>query len=342
MILNCIPEEIGWSPIQHMVTLAAELLDARLCRVDDRQPGKMSKALSFAHRRRVRRIDHEGCLLVGAGPGDLAKILNVEDWRKKFGMVGAWIIDSFWTEYIPRSIALAKMFDVFFVTSLGDVDTWNQVSSGVPTIWLPWGTDALRLGGSRASREWDITRVGRQPPEWDNDDVAGQAAAARGIKYRPRPSTRGMSTLQNQQWIMNVYGETKFVLAFSNAANPEPYTHPTQQYLTGRWVDGLAGGAVLAGICPKGEGIEPLLWREATLEFETTRLDDGLNTLSEELPKWTPLLAQKNHAMALRKLDWRWRFKTLADNFGLKPSLLKADLHVLDSRISQLAIDEES
>jgi hypothetical protein len=236
-------------------------------------------------------------------------------------------------------IPLTNLFDLLFVTSLEDVDAWKRVT-GVPTTWLPWGTDALRLGSGEPHRKWDVTRVGRQPPEWEEDQSASEAAALLGIKYRPRPASNGLNTLQNQHLMMDVYADTKYVLAFSNTVNPEPYTHPTRQYLTGRWVDGLAGGAVLAGVPPKGEGIHQLLWKGATLDFGTIRLDEGLRSLAAALPQWTPQLALKNYAMALRKLDWRWRFKVLADGFGLRPVLLGNELDLLQDRISLVVLED--
>ena len=333
LILNCIPEARGWSPIQHMILLAAELFDCQVLEVDNKQPSSFTKLASFLQWGSGRRTGREPCLLVGAGPSDLAKLLNIPDWHKRFGPIGAWIIDSFWTDHLSGKIRLANLFDSFFVTSLEDVDTWKRLT-GVPTTWLPWGTDALRLGSGKAQRKWDITRVGRQPPEWEDDQVAAEAATVLGIKYRPRPASNGLDTLENQRLMMDVYADTKYVLAFSNIANPEPYTHPTRQYLTGRWVDGLAGGAVLAGVPPKGAGVDPLLWHGATLEFETIRLEEGLRAIAAALPQWTPQLARNNYAMALERLDWRWRFKVLADGFGLAPPLLASELDLLHERIS--------
>ena len=334
LIVNCIEESRGWSPIQHMVMLAAELFEADVLTLDDRQPSRSQKALSFLQGK-SRRHSSEPCLVVCAGPSDLPKILKVHEWRKRCGPLGAWVIDSFWTEHIPKSVSLAKIFDGLFVTSREDVQTWERVS-GVPTTWLPWGTDALRLGSWTSQRRWDISRVGRQPPDWEEDQDASDAAARLGIKYRPRPASNGLNTLQNQRLMMEVYADTKYVLAFSNIVNPEPYTHKTRQYVTGRWVDGLAGGAVLAGVPPKGEGVQPLLWDGATLDFGTILLEAGLEFLAKSLRQWTPQVAVHNHLMALRNLDWRWRFKVVADSFRVMPTSLGNELALLQERISRM------
>jgi hypothetical protein len=144
--------------------------------------------------------------------------------------------------------------------------------------------------------------------------------------------------LQNQELVMRVYGESKYLLAFSNAANPEGYTHPTRQYLTGRWVDALACGAVVAGISPRGSGIDELLWPGATLEFGSIRRQEGLETLAGALKLWTPQSALRNHAMALKKLDWRWRLKTIADICAVDTATLRTELALLTARVEERRI----
>jgi hypothetical protein len=322
-----------------MVMLAAELFDARILEVDPKNPSAFAKLLSVVNRRSRRASEGEPCLIVCTGPADVQKILNVDGWRQLFGTVGAWIIDSFWVDHIPTIIRVASPFDLFFVTSLEDVDSWRRLT-GTPTIWLPWGTDALRLGSRSSERQWDVTRVGRQPPEWEDDRDAMKAAAPFGIKYRPRPPSDGNDSLANQKFMMNVYGDSKYILAFSNVANPEHYTHPVREYLTGRWVDGLAGGATLAGISPRGKGIETLLWKGATLDLGTVRRADGLRVLAEALQDWDQSCVSRNHAMALANLDWRWRFKALADAYHLQPPSLIDEIKLLQTCIDDAVRDD--
>jgi hypothetical protein len=317
-----------------MIALAAELLDAEVLNLQGDGPGVIARASSVLLRR-TRASSREPCLLICAGPGDLTKILNIPDWRSRFGTLGAWVIDSFWVDHIPMTPKLANLFDFVFITLMEDVDAWRR-ATGAQTVWLPWGADALRLGSCSPHRKWDVTRVGRQPPEWEDDAIASEAARRAGINYRPRPASNGLNTLQNQRLMMDVYGDTKYVLSFSNTANPEPYTHPTREYLTGRWVDGLAGGAVLAGVHPGGESARTLLWQEATLDLGTIQREEGLQALAAALPQWTPQLAAKNHAMALKNLDWRWRFQVVADSFGLRAVRLAEEINLVRERFDLL------
>ena len=221
-----------------MVTTAATIFDSEVVAAEPRGITANTKILSILRQRIRNTNSNEVCLVVCKGPTDLLAVHKIDNWRRRFRYLAAWIIDSFWLDHLPTSIRLRNPFDHIFVTSLEDVDLWKKIT-GVATTWLPWGTDALRLGQAGGPREWDLTRVGRQPPEWENDFDAASAAELLGIKYRGRPDSSGLSTLQNQQMMMHSYGSTKFTLAFSNAVNRDPNNHPTREYLTGRWVDAL-------------------------------------------------------------------------------------------------------
>ena len=314
-----------------MVSLAAELTGAKL--IKGASPSKFRKALSQIFRRAKGIRATESCLLICAGPADLTNVMSVQGWRTRFKYLAAWIIDSFWLDHLSNSIRLANPFDQIFVTSCEDIDDWKKLLRS-PVSWLPWGTDALRLGTGSGDRAWDVTRVGRQPPEWDDDASASEAASRLGLLYRGRPSTDGMSAIQNHRSLMQVYGSSRYLLAFSNAVNPESYTHPTREYLTGRWVDALACGCTVAGVAPRGPGTARLLWEGATLELGGVGRSEGLQILRAAVNAWRPERANFNYAMALRKLDWRWRFAEIANAYGENPPSLSEELVLLRERVA--------
>jgi hypothetical protein len=145
-----------------------------------------------------------------------------------------------------------------------------------------------------------------------------------------------LNALKNQKLMMNAYGTSKFILAFSNAVNRDPNNHPTREYLTGRWVDALGCGSIVAGVVPRGPNTDGLLWTGATLELGSVRRSEGLQIVAAALGKWTPGMAASNHLMALRRLDWRWRFKALADVCGVRSAPLTLELQLLEERIAAL------
>lgn len=337
LIIDCVRDGFGWSPIHHLIALSSRLLEAEIARVPAHPPSLTHKLLSTILKRRPRPHSRETCLLICPGPADLIRLLQVPDWRRRYSFVGAWIIDSFWWDHIPRTLRRAMAFDRFFVTTLEDVDQWKRLT-GTPTVWLPWGSDVYGQGGGEAEREWDLTRVGRQPPEWNDDSTNAMAARSAGLTYRGRVPGDALTHLENQALMMTeVYRRSKYILAFSNAANPESYTHPTREYFTGRWVDALACGAVVAGIPPRCTDVDRLLWPGSLLVLENTRRSEGMALIADAVMQWTPKIARRNYWMALQKLDWRWRIDRLATEFSSGSSALRAELEGLKARIAGLA-----
>jgi hypothetical protein len=135
--------------------------------------------------------------------------------------------------------------------------------------------------------------------------------------------------------LMRIYGESKFLVAFSNTADGSSYTHPTSAYLTPRWLDGLAAGAIIAGIAPKSQTVDRLLWPGATLDLRETSREVGLMNLAAAVASWRPEQAAANYAMAMKQLDWRWRFAQIAKALGESPSRLDAEVGQLKREIAK-------
>lgn len=330
MLIVYINPGFGWEPITEMVNLATELFQAELLMLSDKQPNFLTKLELFFLKRKKHNC-LEKCLLVLPGPALLLSISSIPKWRKRFSFIGVWVIDSFWVNHISRIAKLAQPFDHIFITSEEDIEAWT-VEMKTPTTWLPWGSDALRFGGKSADRAWDLTRIGRQPPEWDDDDNTKKLCLKTSLKFHGRLK-KFDTAASNQLNLVNIYQQTKFVLAFSNIANPANYTHPTRQYITARWTDALACGAIVAGIPPNEPSINRLLWEGATLDLNTINIKEGLHLISEAVKSWKPEFAAKNHLMALERLDWRWRFAEIALVFNERHKPLDDEIDLLKKRI---------
>lgn len=330
------PVSTGWGPIGHMVRLAAELFGADLIVVDEgRLPSKLQQLSAIFSRRR----GPESCLVVCPYPFDVTSFLLVDGWRRRFRSVSAWVIDSFWMDALPWITRHARLFDHFFVTTEEDIPHWVR-ATGTPTSHLPWGTDALRLGSARPDRGLDLLRVGRQPPEWDDDRVTERACRDMGIRFSGRPPLS--PSPDPIPALMAKYAESRYVLAFSNAVNATSYTHPTREYLTGRWVDALACGTVVAGVAPASPDARRLLWPEATLELGGVSRHEGLEVIARAVREWSPERAMLNRRNALQRLDWRWRFQVIASALGESPPRLRAELDEIRREVGELDGGDEA
>lgn len=318
------PNGGGWHPVTYMVHLLAELLAAELVTVPIARPVNVARRLAAAGPRRRGR---EVCLIVAAAPRHLNVLLQPAYWLRGYGHVAGWVIDSFWVEQIPFVARRRDHFDQLFVTDTEVVEIWSA-ATGLPVSWLPWGADVLRLGSANPDREIDLLRFGRQPPGWENDAEIQRMCEEAGIRFQGRPPIHEDAHL-NQRELMNRIARAKFTLAFSNAVNPASYTHPTREYLTGRWTDSLAAGAVVAGVTPACGAAEALLWPGATVDLETVDPAAGIARIAEDVARWTPRTAYSNHREALRRLDWRWRFEQLAGSLGVRSDQLEAELDAI-------------
>ena len=318
----------GYLCILHMARLAAELLNGELIVV---QPGHTKLTDKLSGILLPRKRSGTSCLLICSSPVDLSSMLLVQNWRKNYNKIVAWVFDSFWTNWIPSWVRASRIFDHVFVTEREDLNTWRR-KLRAPVDWLPWGSDVLNLGSPNPARQLDLVRFGRQPKEWSDDLVNARACQSLGLDFHGRPPSFSDAT-DNERGLMGMLSNTKFALAFSNRVSPEGHTHPEREYITGRWTDSLASGASVAGIPPKSESVKSLLWPEALLDLGTTNQAEGLRVIASAVREWTPERAQLNYIKSLENIDWRLRFKTLTDALDIQSSKLEADLARLQSVI---------
>jgi hypothetical protein len=312
----------GYHCVLHMARLAARLFDGELIIVP--ASGNPTRADKLKGILLPKKTSGSACLVICPSPADLSSILLVPHWRSKFNRVAAWVFDSFWPNWIPPWAKASRLFDHVFVTERDDLDAWRG-SLRAPVDWLPWGSDVLDLGSANPDRPLDLIRFGRQPSEWNDDEASARVCRASGINFHGRPPSLTDAT-DNERGLMAMLSQSKFTLAFSNRVNPNPQTHPTREYITGRWTDSLAAGATVAGIPPKSEGVQSLLWPEALLDLGTVNQSEGLMVIDAMVRAWTPERARLNYLKSLEALDWRWRFKTIASALGVNPLPLEREL----------------
>jgi hypothetical protein len=324
VILHKVSPHIGWAPINHLISLACSELDATAMRAPGDGSGFARHLARLRRRRPVAGKPH--VLFIAMTAADLRFALTTPGWRDGYDRAAAWIIDSFHIDHANRR-DLAGQFDHLFVTRPNDAAAFAAIS-GLPTTILPWGSDVLTLGSGTPERDLDLLRVGRQPPVWEDDTAAAAEGAARGILFHGRPP---MGKADDEMaHLFSWYKRARFVLASSNLVSPAPYVHKTEEYITARWTDSLAAGAVVAGVPPRGDAsFASLLWPEAVLDIPLFSRAEGLDVIREALDRWTPDLAHHNHVQARKRLDWRHRLALIAEHFSLSAPRLEASLQRL-------------
>lgn len=325
------PEGPGYQPVSYMARLAAELFEADLVLVRSKSLTVLEKVRGLLPRKR-RGLDG---ILICPQPANLSALLQMERWRSRYGRLVAWVFDSFWPEYVSRIIRLSGIFDHVFVTEQEDLETWQKMLRA-PVEWLPWGSDALRLGSANPDRPTDLLRLGRQPSGWDDDVATAQLCKSMDLLFHGRPPLL-THPCEGERALMKILAQAKFSLSFSNLVSPSLQTHPRREYITGRWTDALAAGAIVAGVPPKSSTARALLWDDGLLDLRSPDWTEGLAAIAQASRDWSPRRARENHLRSLERLDWRWRFERLASVMGVQSTTLDAELTKLRAMISHHA-----
>ena len=304
----------GWGPVDQLADLTARLLEGNLVTLQDK--GEVSIARKVLGQLPRHRSGREALLVLASNPAHLAYAARLRHWLPGYRTTAAWVIDSFWSDRISRMAQGRGHFDHIFITDRDLQDEWAS-ATGSAIHWAPWGTDTLAIKELPAERPVDLLRVGRQPAAWDDDRRTEEAASAVGLTFEGRPAMDPDPEV-NQQNVRSALLRSKFVLAFSNLVSPAAYTHPTRDYVTGRWTDALGAGAIVVGVAPRAA--DRTLGPASTIEIDPGDLSRGLEQIREAVDRWTRSAPEQTHARARARLDWRWRIHEIALALALAPS----------------------
>lgn len=326
------PSHYGWGSVTVMAHMLADSLEARLVTVDgDAGPGPWAQRMRRVPTPRLR----EDVFIVAPQPGHLSVVLSPRFRRLAPRRVFAWVIDSFNDHEVPDAARALGFFDGIFVGDAEAVPTWEKITR-TPVHWLPFGTPAMEIVGdpTAVERTVDLQRLGRQPLGWEDDQLSAAASDA-GLTYSGSvPSAPDHHV--NQQGLHRALRAARCVLAFSNVAAPADYTHPTYQYVTARWLDSLAAGALVAGTSPRCAAADRGLWPDGLVELPVTTPDDAMAAVRSALDAWTPEVARHNQVESLRRNDWRLRFAEIADVTGHTTPTLRGQLARLERLTTEL------
>lgn len=322
IICDGIPDAIGWYPVKHMISLMHELFESRIIKLPRHGPNRFLRLLlSFGKTRERNEIEGPNLLIIVPTLDSAYKFFSLTQKTNAYNKIGIWIFDSFWTNRIPFHTS-SKYFDQLFVTSGNDVSFYKK-KTNINTSFLGWGSDVLRLGGPNGDRNVDVLRVGRQPNRFANDQANKNKFKSLNLTYQGRPD----SAISYIDLMNKYYLQAKYILAHSNFADDSEYTHPSKEYITGRWTDALACGCTIIGEQPKSDyAYQKYIWPESVLDIDSNdRCTDGSN-LIDCIKNWSSKTAEYNYMMALKHLDWRWRFQELSDFFCIDCQKLDNEL----------------
>lgn len=320
----------GWSPVLELAQLAARLWQTTPRYIHPTAPfGKLRQLASMAPRVRGEK---PALLIIVSNPGDLLALADRRVLFGRFSRVGAWIIDSFWDDLIPRFARQTRNIDHLWITDHELLDHYRS-TTGTPCDWAPWGTDALRLTRLPAvERDLDVLRLGRQPTLLDDDDAVRSALGEFGLSYEGRFPIQ--PTWQaNQHAVHSRLARAKVVLASGNAASPAAYTHPRRDYISARFTDAIASGTPIAGQPPDCEAARRLLPERGLVWLDLDSPTATIAALRAAVAEWTPELARALQDHALREMDWRHRLGQISAALAVTTPTLQREQQQLDDAV---------
>jgi hypothetical protein len=321
---------IGWEPIKHMIGIGLRVLNAQFVDLSKSQPSLASRLRSTLIHPPIG--GEGGDIFIARRPHDLQYYFSHPSFLDKRKFRAIWIIDSCFTEeWMKPTRRLLSHFDLVGYTQYRDSDFYSHLC-GNRAVYLGWGTDALRINSISGERSIDILRVGRQPKEWDDDDQTARACEEVSLTFQGRPPIVDDHRKSYDDLVANWYSRSKIVIAHSNIVSPVFYGHVSKEYITARWADSLACGAIVAGVQPL-QDIDLVNWNGALIHFDHIELKKNLIQISEFLQSWTIKTAENNKLEALRRLDWRWRFDVIARHLECGSQILSNELDSLQSTI---------
>lgn len=330
VIYDGIPDDVGWLPVKHMIRLFTELFELEIITSSGVSLNKIQKGVHLLGRywKPVHKASTN--VLIVVPTLDVLDKALFDLLRHRYNKVAVWVFDSFWTSRVSAFYS-KHWIDHLFVTSGHDVSVYRDMI-GVECSFLGWGADVLRLGGRNDRRTIDILRLGRQPDCFDNDKTNDDFFASVGLKYQGRPNL----DLAYGDLFADYFLKTKYVLAHSNLADSSAYTHPEKEYITARWTDPLACGCIIIGKQPVTDyAFERYLWPQAVVDIDLPERIDRLDVDAFRL-SWSSDTALYNYKMALERLDWRWRFKDIADYFGINCARLHSEIDEIEQIMNSL------
>lgn len=329
-VICVVQDGVGWSPVIGQARLVADLLGASLELVPEWRGGVPGRNRAYSLLPRRRGGQH--CIVIAARPGHLYAASSLASVLHRHGTVVGWIADSIWFEEIPRIASGGRWFDHLLVTNPEDVEPWHA-ATGVATSWMPLGADVLDRGSNAIDRPVDVQRYGREPTSWNDDDLSRARCERAGLRFAGRPPYHA-DDRRNLEETARWLARSKFVLGFGQAENRAPNLHPTRQYLTHRFAEILASGAVIAGSAPRCDAADRLLWPGAVLDLPADP-DAAMPVLVDAVTSWSPELARRTHHLALERFDWRWRIAELATMLDIASPRLDAEMARLAAAIAE-------
>jgi hypothetical protein len=324
----------GWVAIDELAFILARCFDAELLSSPE-LAAPWLRRMAGRTKPRFAPIASAGgdvLIVVARGPGDLAMAAAIQDVRRKFTRIHAFVTDSYFQAGFVDETAL---YDSITVTAHEDM-AYPAERFGIKVHQLYQGSDCLQWAPRQHfAREIDIMAFGRTPPSYQACFSHRFHASDSPFLYLHSPlgNLGGASVHLERGMLFKLLHRTRISLAYHLLVEPQG-NRPKSMMVTSRWLESLLSGCIVAGRRPVSRMADEMLnWDGATVELPDAP-EDAADRLSDLLKNNAALDRQRqlNIERTLAQHDWRYRIARMCALFDLpQPAALQRELAQLQA-----------
>jgi hypothetical protein len=260
-----------------------------------------------------------------AFPLDISHLRALRDWRPRCGKAIAFIgeIYSQQVDEVRSHLQLLREhgFDHVYVFNPRPAAQVSRIA-GCPVEFLGLGVDALRFSPypTVPERKVDLYQFGRRSDV--THDAALELMRRDGLLYLydtvfnvPVPDYRA-----HRELIAEIMKRSRYFFAYR--AGEDRQRARQDDALSSRYVEGMAGGAVLLGSRPQTPEYDALFgWPDSTITIPYEAHDlGGILAELEAQPRRLAAARMHNVVETLRRHDWVYRWERILETAGLAPT----------------------
>lgn len=282
------------------------------------------QALNLAHRPVTPKADdYDLFFALLLCPDDALQLNAVRGWRERSGVAVAWVIEA-WLQDLDTWQAhweILSQFDHIFVT-MEPCREPIAAKTGVPTHYLPYGTDALLFAPREPAldRPIDVMSIGRRSEETHqhllrsarDGAIYYQFDTIHASEVRDHPQHRFMYASQAQR--------SKFFIANRSKIGADHETGGQHEF-GGRFFDSAAAGATWLGEFPDTDRFrEAFDWDGPGVPIGHDADPILVIEAAAQDPAGVEAARCRSIAECLGRHDWMHRWETILEAAGLEGS----------------------
>jgi len=329
------------------VISGCENVDVIAPRPPQGRTSRIGRILTTVLRREAPRVDdpiridrdYELFFAFCANPADLRYLTLIKGLHRRCRRT-VCVIEELWPGQISahrRDLQILRKFDCVF-SSLESSAAAIQAATGRPCHYLPLGIDTVLFSPypSNPVRHIDVYNMGRRHANLHERLLA---QGERGEMFYVYDTTADFSVIdphEHRVLLANQIKRSRYFVAY-----PPKFDAPAetggQHEIGSRLFEGAAGGAVMLGLAPSCAAYDRSFdWPDAVIPTPANgRQIAALIAELESTPVRVAQIRRNNVVNSLRRHDWVYRWKQIAERVGLSPA---AQVAARQRRLEQMAL----